>query len=105
MLRCFLGRGDLHLLEIGLPDAREIVQMDLNSNNHCCQTFDSVKEYEKVRMEYCREMMSHEEKVEDAITGKALRIKDQLLKIEMAVDFDQNLTDWNVQDVHGLVEK
>lgn len=97
--------GNLHLLEIGLPDAREIVQMDLNSNNHCCQTFDSVKEYEKVRMEYCREMMSHEEKVEDAITGKALRIKDQLLKIEMAVDFDQNLTDWNVQDVHGLVEK
>ena len=36
-------------------------------------------DFEKIRLNYCKQLMTNEDKVEDAITGNSLEIKDQLI--------------------------
>ena len=55
--------------------------MDLNRCNHCKQAFESVEHYQIAADEYRAHVQREGALVEDAITGRSLRVRDQLLYI------------------------
>ena len=58
---------------------------DLNQFNHVVVPAEiNAAAFEERRKRYCLELMSKEDKVEDAITGNSLFIKDQLIFMELA---------------------
>ena len=52
---------------------------------HCAQRFESAASLAAARDDYCFAMATRGAWVEDAVTGRVLRIEEQLLNIEMAV--------------------
>ena len=56
---------------------------DLNEYNHAVQRFANKDEYEKMRVDHCLVIVENNAKVEDAITGNTLNIKDQLVKVDV----------------------
>ena len=59
------------------------IQVDLNGMNHCEQRFRDAAEYESERVAHCEKLAASLELVEDAITGKKLKIREQLLYIDL----------------------
>ena len=67
----------------GGDKASSTKEMDLNGMNYCEQRFGSAREFEAARLEHCQQLASSLELVEDAITGKKLKIREQLLYIDL----------------------
>ena len=63
--------------------AATTVQVDLNGMNHCEQRLCDAAEYEAERVRHCEGLAASLELVEDAITGKKLKIREQLLYIDL----------------------
>ena len=68
----------------GLLEVEEETR-DLNDMNHAVQRFTNIDAYEEVRRVYCGDIVTAEDKVEDAITGNQLRIEDQLIYVATQV--------------------
>ena len=78
-----LGAAHGSTRELELPmRGRAIV--DLNALNHCVNRFESAAAFESARQQYCAAVAARGAWVEDAITGRVLKIEDQLLNITMA---------------------
>ena len=74
--------GSRHMLNVKPVGATTgtHVWYDLNMYNHVLAGPDvSAEKYENARNQYCSFLQSHEDKVEDAITGNSLQIRDQLI--------------------------
>jgi Ran GTPase-activating protein (RanGAP) involved in mRNA processing and transport len=78
-----LKSGNRHWVEMTVKDKVSIVAADLNEYNHCQPRFETVAEYEEQRVQHCLDMVARNEKVEDAITGNTLAIKDQLVNVDV----------------------
>ena len=79
--------GSRHMISVKPPEAKTGMQVfsDLNQFNHVAVPDDyNCKLYEEQRIKYCLWVCAHEDKVEDAITGNRLLIKDQLIFLAMA---------------------
>ena len=58
---------------------------DLNQFNHVAVPTEVTSfTFEEDRVKYCKFVTAHEDKVEDAITGNLLLIKDQLIFLALA---------------------
>ena len=58
--------------------------VDLNTYNHTVQRFESAAAFEACRAAYCQKLIDEGRFVEDAITGRCLKIEEQLLNITIA---------------------
>ena len=67
----------------GGDQASSTMVIDLNGMNHCEQSFENARAYEMARLDHCQQLASSLELVEDAITGKKLEIRKQLLYIDL----------------------
>ena len=81
--------GSRHMISVKPPDAKSGQQVwhDLNQFNHVAVPADgscTAASFEVERVKYCAWVCAHEDKVEDAITGNLLLIKDQLIFLELA---------------------
>ena len=79
--------GSRHMISMKPPDAKvgQQVWHDLNQFNHVAVTDEmQASLFEEQRVRYCQYITEHEDKVEDAITGNMLLIKDQLIFLEIA---------------------
>ena len=92
----------------GTPAVADELTCSLNEFNHSVQRFASAADFERCRLAYCKDIISSEDKVEDAITGNELRIEDQLICVaaqnigETIKHADER---WQkISDVHQLVE-
>ena len=74
--------GNRHRLH--LPGEGIEISYDVNPYNHTPQCFESAVGLEAVRASYCAALMAKGQWVEDAITGRKLKIEEQLLNITMA---------------------
>ena len=70
-------------LRLASPGEAATVQVDLNGMNHFEQRFRDAAEYEAERVRHCEGLAASLELVEDAITGKKLKIREQLLYIDL----------------------
>ena len=67
------GKGD--------EDVSKERAFDLNEFNHCHSLELSAKEFEELRQSFCNNIMSRDQVVEDAITGKQQDIEKQVLQL------------------------
>ena len=80
-----LEEGSRHMVNLKPPNATVGAQSwaALNMHNHVVLTGHAVgltaEAFEAIRYKYCHFLASNEDKVEDAITGNSLEIKDQLI--------------------------
>ena len=79
--------GSRHMMNVKPLDVKTGSQVwyDLNQFNHVAvsEEHNSVN-FEEQRVRYCNFVKGNEDKVEDAITGNMLLIKDQLIFLEVA---------------------
>ena len=54
----------------------EVIEVDLNHCNHCVQRFKSVVQYREAAEDYRAHVQRSSALVEDAITGRSLRVRD-----------------------------
>ena len=54
----------------------EVIEVDLNHCNHCVQRFKSVVQYREAAEDYRAHVQRSSAFVEDAITGRSLRVRD-----------------------------
>lgn len=73
--------GSHHWLQ--LKSTPTLVEADLNEYNHAIQRFATKDDYEMSRVDHCQIIVERHAKVEDAITGNSLWIKDQLVKVDV----------------------
>ena len=104
-----LEEGSRHMVNIKQPGAPFGSQAwpALNNFNHVVAGADmSATIFEASRMAYCQFLIKHEDKVEDAITGNSLEIKDQLIFMtsQTIVDGCSAPEYMNVPDVPELVK-
>ena len=74
--------GSRHMVNLKAPGAQTGAQAwpALNMFNHVQAVAGmSAVKFETTRLRYCLHLVAHEDKVEDAITGNSLEIKDQLI--------------------------
>ncbi|GMH82002.1 hypothetical protein TrVE_jg184 [Triparma verrucosa] len=83
---CGSLNGNRHSLKYA--GVEEIALVDLNEINHAVSRFSTVEELAEVRRDYLEHVVAVGSEVEDAITGKRLKIEDQLLNISMATGDD-----------------
>ncbi|KOO30937.1 hypothetical protein Ctob_010920 [Chrysochromulina tobinii] len=78
--------GNRHTLRpAGSPDSPEArLEVDLNELNHSTQRFGSAGAFEAARRRYLERTLQRGALVEDAITGRFLKIAEQLLNLTMA---------------------
>ena len=74
--------GNRH--DVQMSGSGECRAFDLNVLNHAVQRFTSAAAFDRVRAAYISNVIEHGKWVEDAITGRVLRIEDQLLAVTMA---------------------
>ena len=97
--------GSRHWLQ--LKSSKQLVEADLNEFNHAIQRFNSKDDYEKMRVDHCSEIVENNSKVEDAITGNTLLIKDQLVKVDVKASSQgatNKLLGKTVEDVNTLCD-
>eukprot|EP00242_Pyramimonas_sp_CCMP2087_P002138 CAMPEP_0198232874 /NCGR_PEP_ID=MMETSP1445-20131203/115952_1 /TAXON_ID=36898 /ORGANISM="Pyramimonas sp., Strain CCMP2087" /LENGTH=667 /DNA_ID=CAMNT_0043913561 /DNA_START=14 /DNA_END=2015 /DNA_ORIENTATION=+ len=69
-----------------------MVDLDLNPFNHCVGRLDA-DTTEAVRIQFCADILGNGEFVEDGITGRRLRIRDQLIHIRTTAGENATGTD------------
>ena len=97
--------GSRHWLQ--LKSSKQLVEADLNEYNHAIQRFASKDDYEKSRVDHCMNIVENNAKVEDAITGNTLLIKDQLVKVDVKASSQgatNKLLGKSVDDVNTLTD-
>ena len=77
----WLGKGFGSKHKLVLEDG-SFVLTDLNECNHAVQRFETAADYERVRKHFCKLLRDENEYVEDAITGRQLRIEEQIFLIQ-----------------------
>lgn len=81
----FGNRHTLLLRPAGSPDSSEArLEVDLNELNHSTQRFGSAGAFDAARRRYLERTLHRGALVEDAITGRFLKIAEQLLNLTMA---------------------
>ena len=77
------SRHHVNVKPIGAPVGMHAWH-DLNNFNHVVALPDfNADKFEEARVAYCNFVKTHEDRVEDAITGNSLQIKDQLIFMKM----------------------
>ena len=74
--------GNLH--RVACAADGKVLLVDLNDFNHSVQTFEHAAALQEARGAYCEALISKGRLVEDAVTGRKLKIEEQLLNITMA---------------------
>ena len=88
-----LKAGNKHWIQVtdAKGGGRPIVG-DLNEFSHCVPLFGTVGEYEDKRVQHCCDIVAKNEKVEDAITGNTLNIRDQLVNVDVKASANSGAT-------------
>jgi hypothetical protein len=87
----------------GGEDAVKERVFDLNEFNHCCSPELSAEEFEELRQSFCNHIMSRDQMVEDAITGKQQDIEKQVL--QLGIGKEMTLKDYRLPDAWKKVKK